>query len=344
MDRRNLLKTALLTSLLPNFNMQLFSQQKFNFIKPNKLKEGDKVKIIAPSTNVSCPDEIQNAIQVLDYLKLKYEFGKSFESNIGYKTNSTQVRVDDIHQAFEDDTIKGIFCIRGGYGSGQILNSLDYNLIRKHPKIFIGYSDITALHLAINKFSGLVTFHGPVLLSSFSTFTITNFVKTIFNSEPVGILKNPNILSGVRATYPIRTINGGIAEGYLIGGNLSIISSLMGTKFEIDTTDKILFLEDVGEEPYKIDRMLNQLKLAGKLDTSKGIIFGKCAGCDINSSAIWDLSLGEVLNFYFKDLQIPVFYGLLIGHTSDQLTLPLGIKAKIDADNCQLEILESAVI
>ncbi len=345
MNRRDILKAGIFGLILPNLTNILIAQKNYhNFIKPKKLQVGDKVKIIAPATKVSDPDEIQKAIQILDYMKLNYEIGESLKNLEGYKTNSVKTRVNELHDAFEDNTINGIFCIRGGYGSGQILDSIDYDLISNNPKVFIGYSDITALHLSINKFSHLITFHGPVLLSSFSEYTISNFNKVIFENKPAGILSNPNYISGIRLMYPTRTINSGIAEGCLTGGNLSLICSLMGTKYEIDTKDKILFLEDVEEEPYAIDRMLNQLRLSGKLNDCKGIIFGKCAGCDFNSSRIWDPSLGEVLDYYLKDLNKPVFYGLLIGHTSEQLTIPLGVMARLDADNCNLELLESAVL
>lgn len=347
MKRREILKTTLASMMLPMLSNGLFANNSnLEIIKPKALKQGDTIGIIAPATAVTDPDDIQKAIQVLEYFGLSYKIGKSLLSNGGYKTRTVEDRINDLHGFFDDDDLNGIFCIRGGYGSAQIIDKIDYKLIKKNPKIFLGYSDITAMHLAITQNTGLVTFHGPVLLSSFSSITLESFKKTLFSTEPIGTIFNPKVLSGIRPMYPIRTINEGYAKGKLTGGNLSIICSLMGTPFEIDTKDKILFIEDVGEEPYRIDRMLTQLNLAGKLKQAKGIVFGKCAGCDfssLNSSRIWDSALGEVLDYQLGNLSLPVFYGLLIGHTNEQFTLPYGIESEINSELGELNILEGAV-
>ena len=312
--------------------------------KPDMLKAGDKIALIAPASNTPDPDDIQKALEICNYYKLIPIISESLTSNFGYKTRSIQVRLDELHWAFKDSDIKAVWCIRGGYGSGQILDKIDYDLIRNNPKIFVGYSDITAMHLAIHQKTGLVTFHGPIMLSAFTNYTETNFRKVVFQNSIIGKLFNPVGSSGVRDAFPIRTIVPGIADGKLIGGNLSLITSLLGTDFEINTNDKILFLEDVGEEPFRIDRMLNQLRLAGKFEDCNGIIFGKCNDCVYKSApnSTWDSSLGEVLDLYFKKLNKPSFYGLMIGHTSEQLTIPIGISAKMDADLGFLEINESA--
>ena len=347
MERRDILKTGLAALSLAAFPKMIYAQNQNGMIKPKALKEGDTVAIVAPATAVTDPDDIQKAIQILEYFNLKYKIADSLQSKYGYKSRTIEDRVKDIHSAFTDDDISAVFCIRGGYGSGQILDKLDYKLIKNNPKIFIGYSDITALHLAINKYSNLVTFHGPVLLSSFSSFTIDYYKKAIFETEPIGIIQNPDTLSGLRPRYPVRTIKSGTAEGKLIGGNLTLVTSMMGTKYEIETKDRILFLEDVGEEPYRIDRMLNQLALSGKLKEAKGIVFGKCVSCDfssLDSSRVWDSTLGEILDHYLGALDIPSFYGLLIGHSSEQATLPLGLNTVLDAENCNISINESACI
>jgi muramoyltetrapeptide carboxypeptidase len=348
MKRREILKITVASLMLPMLSKGLLAKESNNkIIKPKALKQGDTVGIIAPATAVTDPDDIQKAIQVLEYFGLKYKIGNSLKKNAGYKSRLADDRVYDLLDFFEDSEINGIFCIRGGYGSAQILDKIDYEIIKKNPKIFLGYSDITALHLAITQNTGLVTFHGPVLLSSFSSITLESFKKTLFSTEPIGTIFNPKILSGIRPMYPIRTIKEGSANGRLTGGNLSIICSLMGTPFEIDTKDKILFIEDVGEEPYRIDRMLTQLNLAGKLKQAKGIVFGKCAGCDfsgLNSSRIWDSALGEVLDYQLGNLNIPVFYGLLIGHTNEQFTLPYGIESEINSELGELNILEAGVV
>jgi len=263
----------------------------------------------------------------------------------GYKTRTIEERVSDIHYAFSQAKFDAIIAIRGGYGSAQLLNYLDYKLIRKNPKVFIGYSDITALHLAINQNSDLVTFHGPLLMSAFSDFTAGYFEKALFSSEPIGIIQNPSSKSGIRDLYPTRTIVSGSAKGKLTGGNLSLISSLMGTPYEIETKNKILFIEDVQEPPYKIDRMMTQLLLSGKLNDAAGIVFGLCNDClPSGTFSTWDHSLGEVLDGVLLKAGVPAFYGLLFGHTRDQATIPYSIEAEMNADEGWINITENGVI
>jgi muramoyltetrapeptide carboxypeptidase len=228
-------------------------------------------------------------------------------------------------------------------GSGQLLDKLDYDLIRSKPKVFLGFSDITAMHNAIQKLTGLVTFHGPVMLSDFSNYTMEHLKKAIFSTDPIGKISNPEGKSGVRENYPVLTITPGIARGRLTGGNLSLVTSLIGTPYEIEVKDKILFIEDVGEAPYRIDRMLTQLRLAGKLN-ARGIVFGLCAGCDSTNGSTWDYSLGEVLQNILSMAGVPTFYGLTFGHTSDQLTLPMGVEVEINADEGTVNIMESGVV
>lgn len=348
MNRRNF-SFSLLGGLILGFSKNLVAQN-FNFstefIKPNMIKPGDTIGLITPGTSVTDPDEIAKAIEIVDFLGLKYKLGENVKSGSGYKSRSIEERIEDIHSMFADPDIKGVFCIRGGYGSIQILDYIDYNLIRNNPKVFLGYSDITALHLAINKFSGLITFHGPVMTSAFTEFTMNSLRQTIMNNQVIGKISNPPNIINFRKVHPLRTIKNGIAEGRLIGGNLSLISSLMGTKYEINTKDSILFLEDVGEEPFRIDRMLSQLKIAGKFREANGIIFGECSGCNfdkLNSSRVWDYTLGEILDQIFSDINIPVLFGLTIGHTSNQITLPIGLNAILDADVGSITVNESAV-
>lgn len=347
MERRNFLTAVSAFSIASAFQLKSEQVQSSNDrIFPQVLKPGDTIGVVAPGTSVSDPDDLQRAREALDYFGLKVKFGKNIAKGSGYKSRSIKERVDDIHDMFTDKTVKGVFCIRGGYGSAQLLDSLDFGLIKENPKVFVGYSDITALHLAINKLSGLVTFHGPVLLSGFSSYSENYFRKALFSTSPVGEIANPNSKNNFRAVHPVRTVNPGKASGKIIGGNLSLISSLMGTRYEIDTKDKILFIEDVGEEPYRIDRMLTQLKLAKKLLNAKGVVFGECKDCNydgLQSSRAWDFSLGEIIDSIFSDIKIPVFTGLTIGHTSDQATMPLGLEAEIDADKCIINILESGV-
>ena len=316
-------------------------------IKPKALQPGDIVGLITPATYVSDPDSLVTAERTMKYFGLNPKMGRNVRKRHGYLGGSIDERLADLHAMFADPEVKGVFAVRGGYGSGQLLDRIDYDLIRRNPKIFIGYSDITAMHLAIHKRTGLVTFHGPVTLSEFSDYTIGYYKRALFGREPLGTLTNPPEQSTLRPKHTTRTIRGGRARGRLIGGNLSLVAATMGTPFEIDTRGKILFLEDIDEQPYRIDRMLTNLRLAGKLDAAAGIVFGECSECvprKFQPSFDSTLSLGEVLDDILGGLKIPVLTGLTIGHTSDQLTLPLGVMATLDAARAELTIEEAAVL
>jgi muramoyltetrapeptide carboxypeptidase len=351
MKRRDFISISAMAGLIPLLSNKLTASDSKNinndYLKPKALSAGDTVAIISPATAVTDPDDLARAKEVINYFQLQAVYGKNSLKGKGYKTRTIEERLVDLHSAFSDKNIKAVFCIRGGYGSPELLDKIDYKLIRNNPKIFLGYSDITALNIAIYQKSGIFTFHGPMMLSAFTPFTTEYFRKALFEKTPIGEIKNNNAKSNFRAVHPTRTIVSGKAEGRLIGGNLSLISDTMGTPYEIDTKDKILFIEEVGEEPFRIDRMLTQLRLAGKLQSAKGIIFGECADCVPNkydASRNWDYSLGEILDNILDDLKVPVFYGLTIGHTSDQLTTPIGAMAQIDADQGILNITESCVI
>lgn len=311
-------------------------------IRPPLLSAGDTVGVLASGSAVSDPDKLLRAKQIIDYFDLKMKLGQYVLKGSGYKTRSIDERLDDLHTLFADNSVKALFELRGGYGCAQLLDQIDYQLIRQNPKIFLGFSDITALHLAIHQHAQLVTFHGPVLISAFPDYTVEHLCKALFTSEPIGPVSNSNSKRGIRRRYPLRTIRSGYAKGQLIGGNLTLISTTMGTPYEIDTQDKILFLEDTSEKPYKIDRMLTQLRLAGKLQAAAGIIFGECYDCD-SGGYTWDYALGEVLDKLLGSLTIPVLYGLTIGHTAEQLTLPIGVEAELDADKGVLTIIQAGV-
>jgi muramoyltetrapeptide carboxypeptidase len=340
MERRNYLKLLALSGIATTLNIRsLQSQQYRKKIKPKPLKSGDKVAVIAPSTAVSSPDDIQKANEILEYLELVPVFAKNLLKGSGYKTRTIDERIEDLHWAFENKDLKAVFCIRGGYGSASLLDKIDYNIIKNNPKIFCGYSDITALHLAINKLTGLITFHGPVLLSQFDKLTLDSFKSTLFEGEFL-FYKNPD---NIQLRNPNKTFSiiEGEAEGELIGGNLSIIASLMGTPYEIETDNKILFIEDVGEEPYRLHRMLTQLKSGKKLDNISGFVIGKCNDCKTKSTTTWDMSELEVYKDILGDYDYPIFYGLLIGHTNSQFTLPIGINFTINSGDNSLLIKEN---
>jgi len=316
-------------------------------IRPKVLKEGDTVGLITPSTYVSDPDRLQLARRTAEYFGLRAKAGRNVSKREGYLGGSPAERLEDLHAMFRDPEVKAVFAIRGGYGSEQILDGIDYALIRRNPKIFLGYSDITAMHLAIQKHANLVTFHGPVVLSQFTDYTQTWFRKALFQTEPLGKLANPPETNALRPKHTLRTIRPGSGRGRLIGGNLTLISTTMGTPYEIETEGRILFLEDVDEQPYSIDRMLTQLRLAGKFAGVAGIIFGECHDCkprEFQPAFESTYSLGEVLDGILKQTTAPVLSGLTIGHTDDQLTLPEGAMARLDADKQELTIEEAGVV
>lgn len=338
MTRRELLAGAVLCGAARARNT--------SYIHPPALRPGDTVGLITPSTYVSDPDRLLLAERTVRYFGLNPKWGAAVRRRDGYLGGSIGERVSDLHAMFRDPEVRAVFCIRGGYGSPQLLDQIDYQLIRAHPKILLGYSDITALHLAVHRQAGLVSFHGPVVLSKFSEFTQRSFRKVLFEAKPAGVLANPPEPNALRPAHLLRTIRAGKARGPLIGGNLSLISATMGTPYEVQTSGCILFLEDVDEQPYSIDRMLTQLHLAGKLRAAAGIIFGECNGCvprDYKPSFDSTFSLGEVLDRILGKLDVPVLSGLTIGHTDDQLTLPLGVEAVLDADRGELELVEAAV-
>lgn len=341
MNRRNILKFLAISSIFSasTTKISLGAEKSRKKLKGKPLVEGDLVSIVAPGSAVSSPDDLTYAKEILQKLDLKYEFAPNLKKGSGYKTRTISERVEDIHFAFESNS-KAVFCIRGGYGSASLLPYINYEKIKSNPKIFAGYSDITALHLGIYKETGLVTFHSPVLLSNFNEITFKSFKKIIFGDTDDYTIKNP-INSTIREAFPVHIINEGQAKGELTGGNLSLITSLMGTKYEIETDNKILFIEDIGEEPYKIHRMLTQLRIASKLENLRGVVIGKCIDCSRKSTGTWDQSEIEVYYDILDKYRYPIIYGLLLGHTDIQFTLPLYLNYKISTENKSISLIEN---
>lgn len=316
-------------------------------VRPAALKPGDTVGLITPGTYVSDPDRLALVRRTVEYFGLKPKFGRNVGRRSGYLGGGDQERLDDLHAMFRDPEVRAVFCIRGGVGSARLLDRIDYDLIARHPKVFLGFSDVTSLHLAIHKRTGLVTFHGPVMISAFSEYTQAAFRRALFDPKPLGSLANPHEPNPLRPKHMLRTVRPGRARGRLVGGNLTLLAQLMGTPFEVETRGRILFLEDVDEQPYNIDRMLTQLRLAGKFDGVAGVIWGECSDCvprDYKPSFESTFSTGEVVDQILGKLDVPVLSGLTIGHTDDQLTLPLGVLASLDADSGELVIEEPATL
>ena len=303
-------------------------------IRPKPLKKGDTVAIIAPASPAD-KNLIDSCINSLENLGLNVVVGKSCTSEYGFLSGTDDIRANDINSMFANKSINGIFAIRGGYGCARLLNLIDFNLIKKNPKVFIGYSDITALHIAINQKSKLITYHGPMvsteLIKGLDEYSFNYYNKFLFCNDNMIELCNP-------IENPIKTINPGVAEGKLIGGNLSLICSSLGTKYEINTKNKILFLEEVGEVPYKVDRMLTHLKQSGKLKDANGIILGAYTDC-VAPKDKKSLSLDDIFNEIILPLKKPTIYNLACGHCLPTLTLPLGAKIRLDANNIKLNVI-----
>jgi len=247
--------------------------------------------------------------------------------------------LNELHWAFENKEIDAIICIRGGYGTSRIVDNINYDLIKRNPKIFVGYSDITVLLNAIHQQTGLITFHGIVGISAFSAYT-----KTLFNS--ILASKNDEFSIYPENTNSIEFISTGKASGRLAGGNLSMICSLLGTKYQIDFTNKLAFIEDIGEAPYRIDRMLTQLLLSGTLQKASGIILGNFKGCDIDDKEITkenSLSLNEIFIDRFAHFNIPIMSGFSFGHIENQAIFPVGVMAEIDSKTHHIKLLECPV-
>jgi muramoyltetrapeptide carboxypeptidase len=311
-------------------------------IKPKRLSPSDTVGLVLPATAAFEADEIQFAKEQMEAIGFKVVIGPNAFQKWGYFAGRDKDRADDINRMFADDTVNGVVCYTGGWGSPRVLPYLDYDLIKRKPKVLIGYSDITALLNAVHKKTGLITFHGPVGGSTFDPFTLENFRRVVMTAEPAGLLptpqKKPNEL--VDRTNRILKLTSGKATGPLIGGNLTMIATLMGTPYQPDTSGAIVFLEDVHEEPYRIDRMLTTLALGGMFEKAAGIIFGRCSDCGVKGPSF---SLEEILRDRFGTLPIPAISGLSFGHIEQKLVLPIGARATLDADAGVVRVEEGAV-
>jgi muramoyltetrapeptide carboxypeptidase len=344
MKRRDILKGL---ATLPFLASPVFSKisrnGKVKIIKPKRLKAGDTVAVIAPASGLS-KESFDKALQNLESLGLKTKVGKSARGIKGFLAATDKERLDDLHAAFADSTVSAVWCVRGGYGAARLLPDIDYNLIRKNPKILIGYSDITSLHLAISQNTGLVTFHGPVAASELSDYTKAHVVNALMNlSAPYKIEISEYNKANESNLFKTETIVSGKCRGHLIGGNLSLLAALAGTPFALQNMKgKILFIEDVGEQPYRIDRMLTQLRQSIDLHSLSGIALGIFEDC--NPKTADTQSLIDVIKDRLGDLGIPVVYGLSFGHIRDQFTMPVGIEAELDADNATMTLLETGVI
>ena len=337
------LSIASTLSFLPTENFFSYTQAQQNQkIKPERLREGDTIALVTPGSYIS-EEELIDSVKNLGALEFKAVYNNSILNRNGYFSNNDKQRAEELMEMFSRKDVNGIMCARGGYGCTRILPLLDYDVIKKNPKVLIGYSDVTALLFGIYSKTGLICFHGPVGISTFNEFSTSYFKDVlIFPKDKLELISEPDENNVV----PV-TITNGKAEGELVGGNLSVVVSLIGTDYDIDTKNKIIFLEETMEEPYRIDRMLTQLIMAGKFYNIAGIalgVFDDCESKKESPSFENSFSLMEVLFDRLSNLGVPVVYGLSFGHVKNKFTIPFGIKAELNADEKILTLLETSVV
>lgn len=345
LSRRQFLRRSAAVSIgVPLLSLGAAVPVATSIIKPPRLKPGDTVGLVSPGGFISDAESITEIRDILAVLGLNTKAGRHVLDQRGYLGGGDVDRAADVNRMFADPEVNAILAMRGGWGSARILPLLDYDLIRSNPKILVGYSDITSLLIGIYARTGLVTFHGPVAISTWNAFTVDYFHRLLYNGEAL-TMSNPAEADNLFAVMgdPFATITPGRTQGRLIGGNLSVLSGIIGSGYLPEWAGHLLFLEETQEEPYRIDRMMAQLKLTGVLDQISGFIFGTCNECEPEDPAE-SLTLDEVLNDYIAPLGIPAWRGAMIGHVRDKFTVPIGIMAEMDASAGTIRLLESAVV
>lgn len=319
-----------------------FSGTQAERILPARLKKGDLIGLVTPGSSVT-EEQLTACVTQLEEMGFRTTYNDTVLSEYGYFAGKDQERADELMEMFSRKDVDAIWCVRGGYGSIRILDLLNYSLIQRNPKVFIGYSDISALITSIYQETGLVTFHGPVGTSDFNRFTLKSLKKVVMEPEvqykypykrEKGSRENPE--------FDRYTLSGGTAEGRLIGGNISVLDSIIGTRFEPDFENKIVYLEEIGEKTYRVDKMLYHLLSGTNLKKAAGIVLGVFGECNINEEPT--LSLKVALDDLLIPLGIPVSYGLSFGHIKRMITIPTGIRAAMNADKNSFSLLEPAVV
>jgi muramoyltetrapeptide carboxypeptidase len=310
-------------------------------IRPRPLPPGGTIAVVSPASPVLDPEPLLGAREWLEGLGYGVRFTTHFNRRWGYAAGSPEERACDLESAFADPAVDAVLCVGGGHAAGQLLGQLDYDVIAEHPKPFVGFSDITVLHSALGRESGLVTFWGPMFaqLATAAAFTRDGMLRALTTMAPLGVVDPLG--------PPARTLVGGVAQGELVGGTISLLSSLLGTPWEVETAGKILLLEDVDQEPCRIDRFLTHLLNAGKLEACAGICFAESTSCVPRAvDSAWagpSLTIEEVFAHVIEPLGVPAMYGLPLGHGARLATVPLGARARLDADAGRLEILDGAL-
>ena len=316
-------------------------------LRPRRLSPGQTVGLIAPSSAPNEPEDIRFAIETLESLGFRVRPGAHLIDRNGYLAGADAVRAADLNAMFADDSIDAVWCLRGGYGASRLLPMLDYERMRQTPKALIGFSDITALHMAIHTQVGLVSFHGPVAWRAFTPYSLGDLRRVLCETTvPIRVGAPPPFEpreGHVGRENRVTTLVPGKARGRLLGGNLCLMAHVTGTPYAPDLRGAILFLEDVDEPYYRIDRFLTQLWLSGSLDGVAGVAFGKFTRCQPSATFVQNRVLEDILAERCHALGVPAVAGLMIGHIDDQTTLPIGCLAELDADARTLTLLEAGV-
>ena len=309
-------------------------------LKPPRLRRGDVIGLISPASTTLPTEKIEKGARYLEGLGYRVKLGEHVAAQHGYFAGTDAQRVSDLNAMLNDSRVKAIFAIRGGYGSPRLLPFVDYRAARRQPKIVVGFSDITALQLALFRRAGLVTFSGPLPGVEFwrkpDPYTEENFWRLLTSTRRVGSLPGPG-------NAPLHTRIRGRSRGRLLGGNLSLVVSSLGTRFSPDYRGALLVLEDVREGFRHLDRMFTQLRNAGILDQISGLVLGLFTHCKPGNSAKPHLKLAEILDEVLSWMKAPAVEGLQYGHVSRKLTLPFGLQARLDANRGTLSVLESSV-
>ena len=341
MQRRNFLQTIAATpALIPSL-----SNHNKPTLKPARLKAGDTVGLVCPAAPAYSKQTVQVIVESMQALGFKVKFGKRMWERYGYLAGKDADRAADLNDMFADSSVQAIICVHGGWGCARLLPLLDYDTIKQNPKVLLGYSDVTALLLGIYSQTGLVTFHGPVGAVSWIEFTVGYLRKILMEGEAVRY-ENPKVVGDnlTQVADRIDTIVAGKAKGRLLGGNLTVLSHLLGSPYVPDWKGSLFFCEDVDEAPYRVDRMLTQLKLSGILNDMNGFIFGKCTECEPGNGSYGSLTLEDLWLDHIQPAQTPAFAGAMIGHIRQKFTIPVGIEAEIDASTGIIQLLEKAVV
>ncbi|HAV23622.1 MAG TPA: LD-carboxypeptidase [Bacteroidetes bacterium] len=309
-------------------------------LTPPHLRKGDLIALIAPASTPVASERIDGGVKYLERLGYSVVAGKHALDVNGYLAGTDEARLEDLNGFIRDKRVKAIIAIRGGYGTPRLLRGVDYAALKKNPKIIVGYSDITGLQLAIFKKTGLITFSGPMsgveMWKEIDPYTEEHFWKMIGTPAKTTLLKNPD-------EEPVRVLKAGSGTGRLIGGNFSLLMSLMGTPYCPSMKGVVLLAEDVDEAPHRIDRMLAHLRNAGYLRSAAGMLFGKFSDCVPSDPSKPHLTVDQVIAEYAKDVGGPVLANVQYGHIPKKLTMPLGAKCRIDGAKGSVEIVESVV-